>query len=229
VTIRSPIDDNGGQVHAMGNASRGLAQSAAKTWFTASARADAERRRLYPGSQSWHVAARYAIALGAVGVAIAARWLLDPILGDRAQFATLFVVLLPLLLLVRPGTFLVAALVGLAASWYLFVPPRFSFRVEDSLTAMQLALYAVATVAASAGAWLAHAFRRRLVTTDRQLMSAQTVSSGAMVDITNRKRAEEADQRGDEFLAAIAHELRNPLGPYQAPGRSSARGYRTSG
>jgi hypothetical protein len=40
---------------------------------------------------------------------------------------------------------------------------------------------------------------------------------GATVDITQRKRAEEAlqeaDRRKDEFLATLAHELRNPLAP----------------
>lgn len=40
---------------------------------------------------------------------------------------------------------------------------------------------------------------------------------GASVDITERKRAEEAlreaDQRKDTFLAILAHELRNPLAP----------------
>lgn len=41
--------------------------------------------------------------------------------------------------------------------------------------------------------------------------------SGISVDITERKRAEEelrvADRRKDEFLAMLAHELRNPLAP----------------
>lgn len=40
---------------------------------------------------------------------------------------------------------------------------------------------------------------------------------GTTQDVTNRKRAEEAlkeaDRRKDEFLATLAHELRNPLGP----------------
>jgi len=42
-------------------------------------------------------------------------------------------------------------------------------------------------------------------------------SVGVLVDITERKRAEEAlreaDRRKDEFLAMLAHELRNPLAP----------------
>jgi PAS domain S-box-containing protein len=40
---------------------------------------------------------------------------------------------------------------------------------------------------------------------------------GVLVDLTDRKRAEdalkEADRRKDEFLATLAHELRNPLAP----------------
>ena len=40
---------------------------------------------------------------------------------------------------------------------------------------------------------------------------------GTHTDITERKRAEEAlqeaDRRKDEFLATLAHELRNPLAP----------------
>src|SRR5206468_4223990 len=41
--------------------------------------------------------------------------------------------------------------------------------------------------------------------------------AGACMDITDRKRLEEeqrlADKRKDEFLALLAHELRNPLAP----------------
>lgn len=43
---------------------------------------------------------------------------------------------------------------------------------------------------------------------------------GSVIDITDRKRVEvalaEADQRKDEFLATLAHELRNPLAPIRS-------------
>ena len=49
---------------------------------------------------------------------------------------------------------------------------------------------------------------------------------GSNREVTERKRAEQAlrdaDRRKDEFLAMLAHELRNPLAAIPAPCRSSA-------
>src|SRR5262249_13765543 len=53
----------------------------------------------------------------------------------------------------------------------------------------------------------------RLILRDGRPVGIQGIAR----DITERKRAEEAlrqaDQRKDEFLAMLAHELRNPLAP----------------
>lgn len=49
---------------------------------------------------------------------------------------------------------------------------------------------------------------------------------GVLVDITDRKQAEqalqEADRRKDDFLATLAHELRNPLAPIRSAARISS-------
>jgi PAS domain S-box-containing protein len=58
----------------------------------------------------------------------------------------------------------------------------------------------------------------------RRLPTGETVWEGIVMDVTARKRAEadrerlvgqlrDADRRKDEFLATLAHELRNPLAP----------------
>src|SRR5579875_2832515 len=74
--------------------------------------------------------------------------------------------------------------------------------------------------------YLLHAVERVLkqVRTERQLVESRALAREALrrqreleVEIAQRKRAEallkEADRRKDEFLAMLAHELRNPLAP----------------
>ena len=61
---------------------------------------------------------------------------------------------------------------------------------------------------------------------ERDLADHAQRMPGVLVDITDRKRAEEAlqeaDRRKDEFLATLAHELRNPLAPIRSAARISS-------
>ncbi len=70
----------------------------------------------------WQYLMALAVVVGAVGL----RWVLDPGLGMRLTLVPMVIVLLPLVLLVRPGPFLLAALVGWVSTWIILVEPRMS-------------------------------------------------------------------------------------------------------
>jgi K+-sensing histidine kinase KdpD/ActR/RegA family two-component response regulator len=117
------------------------------------------RSRLFP--INWPHAGQYAFALITVALAISLRWLLDPWLDERLAFGVLSVVLLPLVVLVRPGPFLVAAATGWTASWYFFVSPRVSLRIHNAAEALLMATFAAGLAAACVAAWLARRAQER--------------------------------------------------------------------
>src|SRR5690606_28226687 len=60
----------------------------------------------------------------------------------------------PLVVVVRPGPFLVAAFIGWSISWFLFVPPRASLQVQGPIQLVIVGLYGVGLAAAGTAAWL---------------------------------------------------------------------------
>jgi two-component system, chemotaxis family, CheB/CheR fusion protein len=132
----------------------------------------------------------YALALGAVSLALAARWLLSPVIGESAvPFVTVTAVLLPLILLVRPGAFLLAALVGGFGALVLFVRPRFSLGAADAADFLELLLFGLASIAAAFAAWLS-----RRVQTQR-----------AESELELARRSEEVRLVTDAMPALISH------------------------
>jgi len=87
------------------------------------------------------MAAQYAIALSLIVIGLLTREALTPWLGDRQPFLIVFSVLLVLVVAVCPGPFFLAAVVGGLGSWYLFLPPRYSFSVETSTGNVGLGIY----------------------------------------------------------------------------------------
>jgi PAS domain S-box-containing protein len=71
--------------------------------------------------------------------------MLDPLLGERAAFATVLIALMPLTLLVRPAPFVAGAALGLVGTLVLFIPPRWSLRIEGPEAGVQFALFTLAT------------------------------------------------------------------------------------
>ena len=78
------------------------------------------------------------LALGAkvaalVGLALAARWVVDPLLGDHLPFVTFFVAVAAAAWVGNGRAALLATVLGFLAATYFFVPPRFGF-YGDTLT-----------------------------------------------------------------------------------------------
>jgi PAS domain S-box-containing protein len=73
----------------------------------------------------------YGIAVAALLAAVAARWLLDPILGDSVPFITLFGAVAVAVWIGGVGPALVVAVLGYLACGYLFMEPRYAMALDD--------------------------------------------------------------------------------------------------
>jgi signal transduction histidine kinase len=85
--------------------------------------------------------ASYAVSVAAVVAAIALRLLLDPLLGDRANFHFLFAAVVFVAWYAGRGPALCTLLAGALGSFLVLLPPRFTPWVEDPLALVPLVLY----------------------------------------------------------------------------------------
>lgn len=150
---------------------------------------------------------KISLAVLAMVLAIAARFALDPWLGDRLPLITLY---LGAAAAAWFSSFLIAAianLAGLAACIYLFIPPRGSLSVSDDWVVTG----AFAQLLVAGGiVWLVRVARHR----EMQVEEARRVLQGTVDELSRAKETlERADREKNEAIARIAHELRNPLQP----------------
>ena len=110
----------------------------------------------------WPLPAQYALALTCGLLALGGRIALTPLLGERVPFILLFAALMVLIVLVRPGPFLVAALVGGLSTWFVIVPSRPGFGFRHPLDPVQIWLFVLAVSVAFTAAWLSSRSQRRL-------------------------------------------------------------------
>ncbi len=139
-------------------------------------------------------------ALGLVGVILAAwiRYELGPVLGGTIP-VVIFTVPVTIAALYGgfgPGIF--ATFVGAAISDYLFIEPLYSFRVETQSGATVLVTFLLIGITISFFGERMKALQGRLVDQADKLKEAN-------------RELDEGNRRKDEFLAMLAHELRNPL------------------
>ena len=152
----------------------------------------------------------WGITLLAVLAAGGLRMALDPLMGNRAPFATFFIAVVAAVRYGGQWHGLAAALVGLAWGALLWFPKGVFHTETISATLLYffcaLAIIALGTRMHSAEA-AAEARARELVDNMHVLSASQEQLRQLTADLS------EADRRKDEFLATLAHELRNPLAP----------------
>jgi signal transduction histidine kinase/ActR/RegA family two-component response regulator len=129
----------------------------------------------------------YAVAVVSVALATALRLALDPVLGpELAPYPTLFAGIVIAAWYGGRGPGLLAVVIAGVTALFFLMPPRGAFALQNAEYISSLVVFMLTSVF--------------LVLLTAALRDA-------------RQRAEVADRRKNEFLATLAHELRNPVAP----------------
>lgn len=140
----------------------------------------------------------YALPLVGVGIAAALRYELGPILGESIPVV---IFTAPVMLVALYGGFAPAmfatVLSGLLSN-YLFIAPFYSFKLETMSSVVVLATFVLI-------GFLMSLFGQRMI----NLQDSQA-EQAKKLKLLNED-LEQSDKAKDEFLALLAHELRNPL------------------
>lgn len=141
-----------------------------------------------------HWVTRYGSVLVVLAIATLIRWAIDPFLGDTAPHGFYIIGSVYIAWRRGLGPALMCVLVGAVLATYLFVQPRHSlFTISGVENQINLALTLFLGVSMA------------LVSESLRIAAAENARL--------YRQAKEADLRKDEFLAMLAHELRNPLVP----------------
>ncbi len=156
----------------------------------------------------------YAIALLGSALVFSLRYSTDtPLRGFFTSLAFLLAVLMAGLVGGWKPSIL-TTLICLANERYFFTNPKHSFTIPSSGDTMRMMVYVISGVAVGLlceglqRAWGRVAERQRQL--EREMSERLAVAQERLYLV---EKLREADRRKDEFLATLAHELRNPLAP----------------
>jgi signal transduction histidine kinase len=139
--------------------------------------------------------------LAAISFTLAAlliRWLLDPVLGDLQPLSLLFGAVALSVWIGGYKPALTATMLGYLGADHLFTEPRGVIAIETAQQLISLITYLLSSAIIIA---FGEALRRS---------SAQSARYAQQLE-QHKIELEDAHQAKDEFLATLAHELRNPL------------------
>ncbi|MGV3486506.1 MAG: ATP-binding protein [Planctomycetaceae bacterium] len=159
---------------------------------------------VYAWMNPWaRTALRYATAVVSTGGAIWGRSLLDPWLQEECPFSLFYLSVLATAWMAGTGPAVLAIFLGSLAAAHFFIPPSSSPYIEDFPSLVQLSIYVLVNLVATL--LFSRVERQRALAEKRSAENSQLSES-----------LREADERKDEFLALLAHELRNPLAPIRS-------------
>ena len=175
-----------------------------------------------------HPGRAYLIAVGVSVVVAVVRLALSGVLGGFIPFIpfTAAVAIAAWYGGLRPG--IVATILGAVAADSLFVPPRYAMAVDALRAAAGLSVFLLVGVLISWLCELLHRGRHRLEAEREQLKASAAIRARMQESLRRSEELErarvlqlealtraltESDQRKNEFLIILAHELRNPLAP----------------
>lgn len=141
---------------------------------------------------------RYSLAISCLIAAAWSRQLLSHLLDDRVPFGTYLLAVLFTAWLAGTGPATLTLLLGMLCALHLHIPPENSLIVDRPGDLLALFIYGIVGATAIT---LFHRESRQHEFTQQQLNRIELLSA----------KLQEADRRKDEFLALLAHELRNPL------------------
>jgi two-component system CheB/CheR fusion protein len=145
----------------------------------------------------------YVIAVISTGSATWLRSLLDPFLGTECPFSLYYLSVLLTAWLAGTYPAIVSLLLGTLFAAHFFIPPAASIYISDPSDVVNAAIYVFVNCVAIG---LFAATDRQRIMAERRLQENEQLSASL----------KKADERKDEFLALLAHELRNPLAPIRS-------------
>ncbi|WP_146532611.1 ATP-binding response regulator [Rubripirellula reticaptiva] len=143
---------------------------------------------------------RYSIAIFSTAIVIWFRSLLQPWLNEECPFSLFYLSVLLTAWVSGSGPAVLAIVLGTLSAAQFFIPPASSLLIEGVPELVQLTIYVIVNCVA-------------VLLFDRAERQRRLAENRATENVRLGTDLQLADKRKDEFLALLAHELRNPLAP----------------
>jgi two-component system, sensor histidine kinase len=150
-----------------------------------------------------NLAQRYGFALFLTMLATLGRQGMQGVLDDRVPFGLYFLSVILTAWIAGTGPAILALAGGIVAAAHWFILPEDSWLVSNAHDQMSLGVYGVVGIVAIA---LFDRLAKETVLQQQRNLENERLS----------QRLREADSQKDQFLALLAHELRNPLAPIRS-------------